>query len=361
VTAAAGTPGRSRTDWLLASVARAPELGLICILAVLTVYAVIALPAFRTSGNADQILSNSAIVVVLALGETLVLLTRQIDLSVGAVLGLCAYVVGTALPHLGGGPVVAVLLSFGLGGLLGLGNALLVDLIRMPAIIATLATLSIYGGLQVVVTNGSQLYAYQLPSWITSLYAAHWGPLPAFVWIWLIFVLVLSVAVQLTRWGRDLYAMGSNPEAARYTGLPARRHTYEAFVACGALAGFAGLLYTAQYGNVDATAGNGMELTAIAAAVIGGVSLFGGSGTPVGAALGALLLIVIENVLAIEKISIFAQQLLQGLAIVVSVALYAILRRYAQVRARRRLRLRPAARPRVEPVPLAAEGGEGGQ
>ena len=352
---------RKRLDSLLASVSRAPELGLLWILAALTIYAVAALPAFRTTGNADQILSNSTIIAILALAETMVLLTRQIDLSVGAILGLCAYVVGSALGHVGGGPVVAILMAFGLGGVLGLGNALLVDLVRMPAIIATLATLSIYGGLQVVVTNGSQLYAYQLPHWVTTLYSTHWGPLPAFAAVALIFVVLLTIFVQMTRWGRDLYAMGSNPEAAAFAGLPVRRHTYEAFIGCGALSGFAGLLYAAQYGNVDATAGNGIELTAIAAAVIGGVSLFGGSGTPAGAALGALLLIEIENVLAIEKISIFAQQLLQGLAIIASVAVYALVRRYAQARARRRLRLKPVeALPAaaIEPVPIAIDGGE---
>ncbi|HZQ03135.1 MAG TPA: ABC transporter permease [Gaiellaceae bacterium] len=333
---------RDRVDSLLASLARAPELGLISILVALTVYAAAALPAFRTTGNADQILSNSTIIAILALAETLVLLTRQIDLSVGAELGLCAYLVGSALGHVGGGPPVAILMALGLGAVLGLGNALLVDLVRMPAIIATLATLSIYGGLQVVVTHGSQLYAYQLPHWLTTLYATKWGPLPAFACVALVLVVVLTAGVQMTRWGRDLYAMGSNPEAAGVTGLPVRRRTYEAFVACGALSGFAGLLYAAQYGNVDATAGNGIELTAIAAAVIGGVSLFGGSGTPAGAALGALLLIEIENILAIEKISIFAQELLQGLAIVASVAVYALVRRYSQRLGARRRRLQAA-------------------
>jgi rhamnose transport system permease protein len=196
---------------------------------------------------------------------------------------------------------------------------------------------------------------------VNSLYATHWGPLPAFAAVALIFVVLLTIAVQMTRWGRDLYAMGSNPEAAAFAGLPVRRHTYEAFIGCGALSGFAGLLYAAQYGNVDATAGNGIELTAIAAAVIGGVSLFGGSGTPVGAALGALLLIEIENVLAIEKISIFAQELLQGLAIVVSVALYTLVRRYARARARRQLRLKqvePLPAAAIEPVPIAVDGRE---
>ena len=121
--------------------------------------------------------------------------------------------------------------------------------------------------------------------------------------------------------------MGSNPEAARHVGILVGRRTYQAFALSGALSGVGGLLYAGRYGNVDATAGAGFELAVIAAAVIGGVSLFGGSGTPFGAALGALLLIEIENVLASLRVSVFAQQTLEGAAIITAVALYAIVSR----------------------------------
>jgi rhamnose transport system permease protein len=316
------------------------ESGLIALIVLVTVIAEAAVPAFRASGNTSQILDNAALVMIVAVGEALVITARQIDLSVGATLGLSAYLVGSAVGHIGfAGPLVGIAMALALGALLGLGNGVLIERVKMPAIIATLATLSIYGGLQVVVTHGSQLYSSQLPNWLGNILSTSWIGLSPLVWAAFVVVLIVALVARYTRWGRDIYAIGSNPEAAAYLGLRAGRRTYEAFAACGALAGLAGLLYAGQYGNVDATAGANFELTAIAAAVIGGVSLFGGSGSPLGAALGALLLTEIENILAVLKISIFAQQTLQGAAIVIAVAAYSLLSRRLNRPVRRSLRV----------------------
>jgi rhamnose transport system permease protein len=269
-------------------------------------------------------------------------MARQIDLSVAATLGLSAYLIGSLVGHIGfAGPVVGIVLALGLGAALGLFNGVLIERIRMPAIIATLATLSIYGGLQVVVTHGSQLYQSQLPHWLRTIISTSWLGLSPLVWIAIACTVVVALVARFTPWGRDIYAMGSNPEAAAYLGIRTSRRTYEVFAVCGALAGLAGLLYAGQYGNVDATAGSGFELTAIAAAVIGGVSLFGGSGSPLGAALGAILLTEIENVLALLKISIFAQQTLQGAAIVIAVAVYSLISRRLSRPVRRLLTAHP--------------------
>ncbi len=313
------------------SAVRTPDFALLALILVITALATGTLPGFRTSANAYELLNGSVVIVVLALAETVVLVTRQIDLSVGAILGLTAYIVGSALGHLGGGalsPVLGFVLSMALGAGLGLFNGFLVERLKMPAILATLATLSIYSGLLVIFTGGSQLYAYQLPHWLANLYVYQWGPVPVFTVIAAVAAGLLLFVMRRTRWGRDLYAIGSNPDAARAAGLPVRRRTYETFAVCGALAGLAGLLYVGQYGNVDASAGSGLELTAIAAAVIGGVSLFGGMGTPIGAALGTILLFELEALLALERVSIFAQQTLQGVAIVLAVAVYAYIRRF---------------------------------
>lgn len=334
----AAAPGRDAAPALAASsswggarmkaLLRQSEVGLVALLVLASTIAAVGVSGFATHENVMEILNNSSTVIVVAVGEAMVIVARQIDLSVGAILGMCAYLVGSAVGHLGAlSPVLGVLMALGLGGALGLFNGLLIERLKMPAIIATLATLSIYGGLQVVATHGSQLYSSQLPHWLANLQDTTWIGIGAFIWIALAVTIVGTVGLCLTRWGRDLYAMGSNPEAAQYLGIPTGRRTYEAFAACGALAGLGGLLYAAQYGNVDATAGSGFELTVIAAAVIGGVNLFGGTGTPAGAALGALLLIEIENILALLKISIFAQQTLEGFAIVLAVALYAALSR----------------------------------
>jgi len=293
------------------------------------VLAAIALPGFGTAGNLNSILNNSAAIAVVAVGEAFVIISRQIDLSVGAIVGVSAYIIGLVVGHISGpaGPLVGVLLALAVGAVAGLGNAVLVERFRMPAIIATLATLSIYGGILFLISNGSQIYLSQLPRWLAGLYGSAWAGIGAFIWIAVICLIAGALLMRMTRFGRDLYAMGSNPEAARYLGIRSGVRTYEAFAACGAAAGLGGFLYVGQYGNIDATAGSGMELTVIAAAVIGGVSLFGGSGTPFGAVLGAVLLTELENILALLKISIFAQQTLQGAAIVLAVAVYAVVSR----------------------------------
>ena len=328
------------TSSRLRALLRHNETGLLGILVLITVIAAVTVPSFSGSGNPTEILDNASLVVIVAVGEYLVIVTRQIDLSTAATLGLSAYLIGELVGglHVGVlGPIVGIVASLGLGAVLGLFNGLLVERIKMPAIIATLATLSIYSGLQVVATHGSQLYADQLPGWLANIVSESWIGLSPLVWAAVAVTVLVTLVGRRTSWGRDLYAMGSNPEAARYLGIRTSRRTYQVFAACGALAGFAGLLYAGQYGNVDATAGNGFELTAIAAAVIGGVSLFGGSGTALGAALGALLLTEIENILALLKISIFAQQTLQGAAIVVAVAGYALISRRLDRPIRRQL------------------------
>ena len=319
----------------LARLFRIREVGLISIVVIVSIVAAISIPAFRNGVNLRELFNNAAVVAIVAIGESLVLLTRQIDLSAGAILGLSAFITGSLLGQLGGiggiGVIlVALLLPIFIGIVLGAINGVLISFARMPAIIATLATLSIYSGLQVVVSGGSQVYAYQVPRWLSQLYTTTWLGIGSFVWIGAGWVILFSFIMRMLRWGRDLYTMGSNPEAARYMAIPTRRRTIEAFMVCGVLAGFGGLLYIAQYGNVDATAGAGFELTVIAAAVVGGVSLFGGSGSPLGAALGSVLLLEIENVLALLKISIFAQQTLQGVAIIFAVAVYALLIRRLQ-------------------------------
>jgi len=344
VRAGAGTGARSPSGarrLLQHPLVRRSETGLIAIIVLITIVAACALSDFRTATNANEAFNNAAQIAVVAIGETVVILARQIDLSVGATLGLSAFLVGSAVGHISGpfGPVLGVLMALGLGGVLGVGNAFLVDRVRMPAIIATLATLSIYSGLQVIVTNGSQLYVSQVPAWLANLRSDSWLGIGPFIWIAVICLVVTSFLMRMTRFGRDVYALGSNPEAAMYLGIRTRLRTFESFAFCGALAGLGGLLYTSQYGNVDATAGNGFELTVIAAAVIGGVSLFGGSGTPLSAVLGALLLTEIENILALMRISIFAEQTLEGSAIVVAVAVYAIASRRLRRPVRRELLL----------------------
>jgi rhamnose transport system permease protein len=311
------------------SMLKRSETALIGLLVTITLIAAATLSDFRTYTNINNLVNTTALIAIVAIGEAVVILARQIDLSVGAILGICAYLVGEWSGHFSGalGPIMGVLMALGLGAAFGIGNALLVDALKMPAIIATLATLSIYTGLQIIANNGSQLYLTQVPAWLAGLRGATWLGVGTFIWIAAICLVVVSFLLRKTRFGRDTYALGSNPDAAVYLGVRVRLRTYQLFALCGALAGLGGMLYTSQYGNVDATAGSGMNLTVIAAAVVGGVSLFGGSGSALSAVLGALLLGEIQNILELTRISIFAEETLQGAAIVIAVAVYAVLSR----------------------------------
>jgi rhamnose transport system permease protein len=341
----------------VSTMVRRSDTALIGLIVIITLVATATLSDFRTLSNINNLLNTTALIAIVAIGEAVVILARQIDLSVGAILGICAYLVGSWSGHVSGpiGPFVGVLLALGLGGAFGLGNALLINVFKMPAIIATLATLSIYTGLQIIVNNGSQLYLTQVPKWLAGLRGNAWFGIGTFIWIAAIVLIVVTFILRRTRFGRDIYALGSNPDAAVYLGVKIRVRTYQIFALCGALAGLGGLLYTSQFGNVDATAGNGMNLTVIAAAVVGGVSLFGGAGTALSAVLGALLLGEIQNILELTRISIFAEQTLQGAAIVIAVAVYAVVSRRLRRPVRREAFL--SEHPILDPAAIDAAGG----
>ena len=344
-TSTAGAPVSALRRTLGAGFFKRSDTSLFLLIVVVTLIAAATLADFRTWSNLSNLLNTVALIAIVAIGEAVTILARQIDLSVGAILGICAYLVGEATGHVSGpfGPVVGVVMALALGAVLGLGNALLIDGLKMPAIIATLATLSIYTGVQIFVNNGSQLYLTQVPKWLSGLRGATWFGIGTFIWIAAICMVVVSFILRRTRFGRDVYALGSNPEAAVYLGVRVRLRTYQLFALCGAMAGLGGLLYVSQFGNVDATAGSGMNLTVIAAAVVGGVSLFGGSGTAYNAVLGALLLGEIQNILELTRISVFAEQTLQGVAIVVAVAVYAVVSRRLRRPVRRQAMVEAAA------------------
>jgi rhamnose transport system permease protein len=311
------------------SVFKRSDTALLALVVIITLIATATLGDFRTLSNINNLLNTTALIAIVAIGEAVVILARQIDLSVGAILGICAYVVGELSGHFSGalGPVMGVIMALGFGAAFGLGNAFLVSVLKMPAIIATLATLSIYTGFQIILNNGSQLYLTQVPPWLAGLRGNAWFGIGTFIWIAAICLVVVTFLLRRTRFGRDVYALGSNPDAATYLGVRVRLRIFQIFALCGALAGLGGMLYTSQFGNVDATAGSGMNLTVIAAAVVGGVSLFGGSGSASNAVLGALLLGEIQNILELTRISIFAEQTLQGASIVIAVAIYAVVSR----------------------------------
>lgn len=300
-----------------------------------------------------RISTGAAILAVVAVGQTLVVLTRNIDLSVGSIVGFTAYLVGTQLStHKDMAPLVVVLMAIGIGAVMGLINGLLVAYGNVPAIIVTLGSLAIYRTILVDYSGAKTVTTDSLPKWLVDLSSANlfkFGQIEIRVIVVaaLAIVLLFHLALTYLRFGRRLYALGSNPEAARVAGLPAQRTLLTAFVLCGALSGLAGFMFLARFGTITVVAAQGMELQAVAAVVVGGVTTFGGSGTMLGALLGTILINTLEqSLIRWPEISEFWRDAIQGLLILLAVAADAvIINRLRQLWARGATRLRPAAEP----------------
>ena len=249
------------------------------------------------------------------------LVTRNVDLSVGSVLGLSAYLAGDLLSnHPGMALPLVFVLGIALGAACGLLNGILVTWGQVPALVVTLGTLYMFRGLAFLWTDGQQVNAETLPDSFLNLGTDSILGVPILVIIALVVIVIVGQWLRDYRAGRELYAIGSNPEGARLAGVRSERRVLTAFVLAGALAGLGGVLFTARFGTVDATAGVGYELTVIAAAVVGGVAIFGGTGSVYGAALGALLLGTITSSLIILKVEAFWQQAAIGALLLLAIA-----------------------------------------
>jgi rhamnose transport system permease protein len=299
-------------------------------------------PRFIRPDNVKQILLSVAILAIVAVGETLVILTRNVDLSVGSTVGLTAFICADLLKSSPGTSIVLVLLlGIACGIVLGSVNGLVVTIGKVPAIVATLGTLYIFRGVDNLIGGGKQIGAGDVPSSFLSLGSGSVLGIPTLIIFAAVVLAIASFALRRTRSGRSLYAIGSNPEAARLAGVPTGRLVFGAFVICGALAGLAGVLWAARFATVDTTAATGFELTVVAACVVGGVNIFGGSGTAIGAVLGAILLGTIENALPVLKLDSFWLQAIQGAVILAAVTIDALVTRRLQrmlLEARRKAR-----------------------
>jgi rhamnose transport system permease protein len=313
-----GARARRLMQWVL----RVRELGIVAALALLIAVTATMEPRFIEANSLRNLALNASIFAILAVGQTLVIITRNVDLSVGSVLGLSAYLAGDLLSkHPGLSIPLVFILGIALGAACGLVNGVLVTWGQVPALVVTLGTLYAYRGLAFLWTGGSQVSANQLPDPFLNLGSDSIAGIPILVIIALIVVVVVGQWLRDYRPGRELYAIGSNPEGARLAGVRSQRRVLTAFILAGALAGLGGVLFTARFGTVDATAGVGYELTVIAAAVVGGVAIFGGTGTVYGAALGALLLGTITSSLIVLRVAAFWQQAAIGALLLVAIAL----------------------------------------
>ena len=321
------------------ALARFREIPVGAALVVLVLVTYLANPAFLSAQGIKDLLLNSTILLILAAGQTLVIITRNVDLSVGSMLGLTAYATGSLFARFDGIPTVAVFAACILfGGLLGAVNGLLVSVAKVPALVITLGTLYIYRGLNNAWAGGKQYFAGDRPDAFGELSVNSVLGVPIITLIALVILIGVAVYMAGARSGRDLYAIGSDPDAALLFGIPVSRRIFTVFLANGMLTGLAGVLYASRFNSVGATTGSSLELDVVAAAVVGGVAIFGGSGTVVGAALGAVLLTTITGSLTALRVDKFWQQAIVGLLILAAV----VIDRVASLRTARKLRLSEA-------------------
>lgn len=309
------------------TVVRSRELAVLLVLLVVIAAATIKTPSFLFSSNSwRDLLLTPAILMILAVGQAVVIITRNVDLSVGSVLALTAYLTGRLFIDLPGTPIVVVV-GAGLlvGALLGLVNGALVAFGQVPALVITLGTLYVYRGIVLTWAGSDRINASDLPPGFLRLGTQQVLSLPVLFLTALAVLGCVGYYLYTARGGRELYAIGSDPDAAVLYGLRVKRRVLSAFVLSGALAGLAGVMYAARYGTVSSGAGVGIELQAVAAVVIGGVAIFGGSGTVWGAAIGAVLLVTINRALPILGIPDFWQRAVVGALIIGAIVLDRVL------------------------------------
>ena len=309
------------------------ELGLVAAILAVAVPVSAINARFLTEANLVAILTDCGLLAIVAVGQMLVLLTRNIDLSVASIIGLSAYVsADTIAAHPGISVPGAIGVACAVGIACGLANGLVVAMGRVPAIVVTLGTLTIFRGMTSQIAGSSQVSADQVPGAWLDLTSARLLGLPSVVYFALAVLVLAALGLRFTVLGRELFAVGSNPDGAALIGVRVRRRVLAAFVLSGLLAGFAGALWASRYATIDARAAINVEFTVIASVVVGGVALFGGSGTVLGVALGTLLLLVIQNGLQLVRVDPLWLQAVYGGVIVLTIALDAFVRRRSPTR-----------------------------
>jgi rhamnose transport system permease protein len=281
-------------------------------------------PAFARPGNLAQVFNDTSILMILALGQMVVILTRGIDLSMASNLCFTGMVVAMLNAAYPGIPItVLILIALAVGLVLGAINGLLVWRLNIPSIVVTLGTLTIYRGATFVLSGGAWVNADKMsPAFIDFQRAAFLG-VPVLSWIAIAVIALFFVLMTRTPLGRSIHAAGVNPTAAVYTGIDVGRTQFLAFCISGMISGLCGYLWVSRYVIASVEVASGYELNIIAACVIGGISIAGGIGSVGGAVLGALFLGIIANALPVINISPFWQMAISGSAIILAVVLNA--------------------------------------
>ena len=324
---ATATPARVSIGSRLWSLASSRETGILLALALVVIATTIKNPEFLFSSDGwRDLLLTPSIVAVVAIGQAVVIITRSVDLSVGSIVGLSAYLVGSLFVAFPGFPVPLMFgVGIAFGAFLGLINGALIAFGKVPAMVITLGTLYAFRGINVAWTGSNRINASDMPEDFLSLGTQQILTIPVLTIIALVILIFVAWYMANTRGGREFYAIGSDPDAAELYGLAKTKRVLIAFVASGAASGLAGVLFAARYGTINSQVGDGLELQAIGAAVIGGVAIVGGSGTVLGAVFGAYLLLTINRALPVLGIPDFWQRAVTGALIIGAIILDRVL------------------------------------
>jgi len=290
-----------------------PFFTLIALFVILSVVS----PNFLTATNLASVARQTAVINILALGMTMIIIAGGIDLSVGSSLALAGLLGAMAMATRG----IAAGLATGLltGALCGLANGLMITALRISPFIVTLGTMGIYRGLALIISKG--LPVSDIPARYSFLAEGTLAGVPFVLWLLMVCAVAVHVILEHTRLGRYAFAIGSNPDAAYYSGVPVRFHTTAVYAIGGLLAGLAGMVETSRLMTGQPTSGQGYELTAIAAVVIGGGSLRGGEGSVLGTLVGAFIMGLLANGSDLLGINPYWQQAIIGAVIILAVAI----------------------------------------
>lgn len=296
------------------------EMLLVVIIGVLLAAFSARAPGFAKPGNLANIFNDTSILIILALGQMTVILTKSIDLSVAANLaftGMAVGMINATYPDLS--LAVIILVALGIGAVLGAINGFFVWKLNIPSIVVTLGTLTIYRGMAFVLSGGAWVNSHQMTQPFLQMPRQMFLGLPILGWIAIAIVVTMYLVMSRTFLGRAIYASGGNPTAAVYAGIDVGRTRFFAFVISGTLAGLCGYLWVSRYAVAYVDIASGFELDSVAACVIGGISTLGGIGSVAGAVLGSLFLGVIKNALPVINISPFSQMAISGAVIIAAV------------------------------------------
>lgn len=330
--AAAATPGppagssRDQSQRALSFLVNADSTGVIIATVLLVVVIGILHPRFFSIDQLRDTVDQSVYVAILAAGTAFLIAMRELDLSIGSQFGLTLVSAALLISH-GMNPWLAALIGIAMGVALGLFNALLVEVVSIPAIIATLGTLSMFSGLADALTNGQQVTGLPFNNSFFTVVGGNQLGVPFGVWVLIAVVVILTVLLRFTTFGYRVRSIGSNPDAASFSGISRPRVRIQALVLMGALCGVAGIVGLGFFASGDPTIGGGYELQAIAAAIIGGTPLRGGSATVIGAAFGAILLGAVSSGLVFLNVPLNWSSFATGAVIILAVSIDSVVRR----------------------------------